>query len=458
MCVNCILFPTDNWIKLGYGQLSHKSGHTVQWKSYLLALGFSEQLSAATSTMFTLSTLAADWHATLVHPVVVNSHIFGLRGFLPPVFANATEKQTVTLSEIYDMAKINKVLKTYVSPHLSMVSTEYFLANAPRDITLLHFIDKSHIGLREFTFHLSETISVEKTFQTTNTSIVDCSLGHDASALRQRLEHHLNAMKSSLKAQSGNFTVKRFLCLDSCFVFRSHVLLQNLSLPGTVIFTNWHGCGLRNCSVFHTGNYQLLRKPRNSPKFRPIILTWKAFQFNHMAYTLHHPNIQKVAQDYLSVCGIKRPFIGVHIRLERLLMKEVALKNNSYIKYCLQNLEKILDRLKKQFGLHRRLLFTDMGKYGTDSCSNKRCSRRDQLFSMLDGLGLTVSSYDPRVLNGTENSGYVSLVEMNMMALGEKLVLVGGGGFEVTLQGRFLSLDHRVEDVYRVCFNRTSKM
>ena len=177
-----------------------------------------------------------------------------------------------------------------------------------------------------------------------------------------------------------------------------------------------------------------------------------------LVVSLHHLNIQKVAQDYLSVCGIKQPFIGVHIRLERLLMKEVALKNNSYIKYCLQNLEKILDRLKKQFGLHRRLLFTDMGKYGTDSCSNKRCSRRDQLFSMLDGLGLTVSSYDPKVLNGTENSGYVSLVEMNMMALGEKLVLVGGGGFEVTLQGRFLSLDHRVEDVYRVCFNRTSKM
>ena len=458
LCVNCILFPTDNWIKLVYGQLSPKSGHTVQWKSYLLALGFSEQLTAATSTMFALSTLAADWHATLVEPVLVNSHIFGLRDFLPSKLANTTKKQTVTLSEIYDMTKINKILKTNVSPHLSMVSSECFLANAPRDITLLHFIDKRHIGLREFAFHLSETISVEKIFQTTNTSVVDCSFGEDASALQQRLEHHLNAMKTSLKVQSGNFTVKRFLCLDFWFAFRSHVLLQNLSLPGTVIFTNWHGCGLKNCSIFHNRNYQLLRKPRNSSMFRPIILTQKGFQFNHMAYSLHHPNILKVARDYLSACGVKWPFIGVHVRLERLMMNEVALQNNSYIKYCLQNLKKILDHLKKQFGLYRRLLFTDMGKYGTDSCSNSRCYKRDQLFSMLEGLGLTVSSYNPKVLNGTENSGYVSLVEMNMMALGEKLVLVGGGGFEITLQGRFLSLHHRVEDVYHVCCNRTSKI
>lgn len=445
-------------MKLMYGQPSHKSGLTVHWKSYLLALGFSEQLGAATNTMFTLSTLAADWHATLVDPVVVNSHIFGLRGFLSPMFANATEKQTLKLSEIYDLGRINKLLKMCVSPHLSMVSTEDFLTNAPREITLLHVTDRSYNGAREFTFDLSETISVEQSFQNTNTSVVDCSLGHDASALLQRLEYHLNTMKNSVKAPSRNFTVKRFMCLDSSFVFRSHVLLQNLSLPGTVVFTNWHGCGLRNCSIFHKGNYQLLRKPRNSQKFRPIILTQKTFKFGHMAYTLHHPNVLKVAQDYLSACRIKRPFIGVHIRLERLIMNEVALKNNSYIKYCLQNLKKILDNLKKQFGLHSRMLFTDMGQYGTDSCWNKRYCRRDRLFSMLKKLGLTVNSYNPKLLNGTENSGYVSLVEMNIMALGEKLVLVGGGGFELTLQGRFLSLNHKMEDVYRVCCNKTSKI
>jgi len=112
------------------------------------------------------------------------------------------------------------------------------------------------------------------------------------------------------------------------------------------------------------------------------------------------------------------------------------------------------------YDLQRRLLITDIGRYGTDSCQNvDYCSKNriQQFFLILEErLGLTVNSYDPKVLNGTENSGYVSLVEMSMLAQGEKLVLVGHGGFEKNLQNKFLSLNHKMEDVYRLCWNEKS--
>ena len=41
------------------------------------------------------------------------------------------------------------------------------------------------------------------------------------------------------------------------------------------------------------------------------------------------------------------------------------------------------------------------------------------------------------------NSGFVSLVEMTMLALGEKLLLVGGGGFQINIAHKFYSLHDR---------------
>ena len=447
---------TGSWIK-SVERVPRQHNPSLHWKSYLLALGFSEQLTAATHTMFQLGTLAADWHASLVEPVVVTSHLFGLRGMLPPMFANTSDRDTIRLSEIYEISLVNEVLQSLISAGLSMVPTDDFLLHAPREVTLLHFIDRNHIGDREFAFNMSETISIERTFQETNLSVIDCSSVVNARILMHRLENHLNAMRTSLKVRRGrrgDFTVKRLLCLDQRLVYRSHILLQNVSLPGTVIFTNWHGCAITNCSMYHHGNLQLFRKPNNAAMFRPIVLTRKGFVFRPI-YRLHHPSIQKAAYEYLSISGMTRPFIAIHVRIERLMRDEVTLKSNSYIEHCLESLKDILDYLREQYDLQRKLLITDVGQYGTDSCQNRKyCTKNhlQKIFLILKRrLGLTVSSYDPKVLNGTENSGYVSLVEMNLLAQGEKLILVGHGGFQVNLQNKFLSLNHESEDVYHLC-------
>lgn len=459
------LSVADRWIKpIALERMHRQHNLGMHWESYLLALGYSEQLSAATHTMFQLGTLAADWNATLVEPIVVKSHLLGLRGMLPPMFASTSDRETIRLSEIYNIALVNEVFQSLISPELSMVPSDAFLLHAPREVTLLHFIDRNHISVREFAFSMPETVSIENTFNETNLSVLDCSSIVSGKILMHRLENHLNVMRRSLKVQwshRGDFSVKRLLCLDQRLVYRSHVLLQNISLPGTVIFTNWHGCAMRNCSMYHHGNLQLFRKPNNCTTFRPIVLARKGLVFTSV-YRLHHSSVQKVARDYLSVSGMRQPFVAIHIRIERLLLDEVKMKwkRNSYIKHCLESLKDILDKLKERHDLQRRLLITDMGRYGTDSCQNvDYCSKNriQRIFLILEErLGLTVNSYDPKVLNGTENSGYVSLVEMSMLAQGEKLVLVGHGGFEKNLQNKFLSLNHKMEDVYRLCWNEKS--
>jgi hypothetical protein len=60
------------------------------------------------------------------------------------------------------------------------------------------------------------------------------------------------------------------------------------------------------------------------------------------------------------------------------------------------------------------------------------------------------SEFDPAKLDAPKNSGFVSLVEGLALAGGRTLVVVGGGGFQISVTDRFRRA-HRNAVYYSLC-------
>ncbi len=430
--------------------------------SYVLALSFMEQLSAATQNFLQLAPLAVDWKAHLVEPVVINSQLFGIGSVYPKEMLtplnniSPSTQHGITLSQIYDLDKINAILHSHVSHNVGVETFADFISTAPKGVTVMHF-NRVHSAVNEFTLNQSEARAVEY-IHTLKKDIIVCSNLQTARMWTRMIESRLNAALPN--SNTERFRVREVLCLNPDKVFDSQELLMEVSLPATVVFTSWQGCALVNCSAkFKTNTNQTT----NPSSFRAsAVLTQAAFRHPVRVmsfHKLHNPSIRKTAEKYLEHIGIQPPFLAIHIRSERLLKDGAKLMNNSsYYKCCLQLVKELVSGIQESTVYQQTLVISDTNSpYGTSGCNriSKYCSESAvNLFaSTLRSLNFIVTSYDPKALNTTENSGFVSLVEMHMLSMGERLILVGRGGFEAILEDLFLQTGtgHKRSHVHRVC-------
>ena len=437
---------------------------------YLLVLGYEEQLTLASQNMLQLAPLAADWHAQLVTPVVVGSHLFGIPGLVSPQVyhrhnfdsSNRTEK-SIGLEKLYDIQKLNKLFHDHVSPQLNMVSFEEFISYAPKDITLLHFNDAS-ASYSDFHFSKHDAELVKAAVGKQSMHIANCTAVKSAVKLALDIEKHLNqylSQSGAHKLETKTFKVVKALCLDPYSAYQSTHLWQHIKqagAPGTIIFTVWRGCVFSRCSVHYVTKYSSYK--RNPGLFRFAVFTENDFNpppspglLNH----LHHPGIRRTAKAFLERIGIHPPFLSIHVRSERIVIDGVKLNRPNYYECCMKQLKLLVDRIGKQYRDRQLLLITDKGsQYGSDTCSGTHCKTDIQaITAFLKSFNWTIVTYDPGISNGLSNSGYVSLVEMSMLSLGERLILAGRGSFHELLQQKFLSQNSRsMADMYHICQNK----
>lgn len=434
--------------------------------SYLLALSFCEQLSSASQSMLRMAPLAVDWKAHMVEPVVLTSRLFGIEGVYPhqiltPLHSNPLHvQQSIQLSQVYDLAKLNAVLHSHISPTVTMATFEHFVTSAPKEIILLHFNKFYSI---DFSLNQNEFQAVNYV-HTHKGDVIECTNLQTAKGWAQKIESRLNAFLSDFTSE--RFRVGKVLCLSNGKVFDSRQLLAHFSLPATIIFTTWQGCP-GNCSIGSkrtTGSQSL---PSGTYRTAAVLTEASFLRPFHLEsiHTLHSSHIRETAEKYLEFLGVRTPFLAVHIRSERLLKDGIRImKNPFYYNCCLQQLKNIVHNLQDEHGYRQSLVISDTGsKYGTVGCGNfsKYCTEQSAMViaRTLEFLNFTVASYDPVAFNTTENSGFVSLVEMHMLSMGERLVLVGRGGFEAILENLFLQPGeghrHHGRNVYRVCMGST---
>lgn len=434
---------------------------------YLLALGYSEQLSAATHSVLQLGSLASDLNALLVEPTVVTSHVFGVKGVYPPMFAN--KLHAVMFFDVYNASKVNRLLRRHFF-NVKMSSFQKFLINTPQNITLLHFNTRSSEETKRIFALSHEEVSF---LESKEEAVIDCLLSNMTVLMEyvEKLEQQL----WNLSRQKKSFHILRALCLNPQLVYNwSDVVRRHLPpSPGIVVFTNWHGCALRKCSLKLKKISKLQVKPPDADSFRYAVLTRKELDFKiRDEFSLHLPRFEKTALAYLErIKYLPSSYISLHVRSERVL-RNAKLPNNNmeYLTLCVQSVvEKISTILNRWRGSipantssHHQdqdyrntqsvLLITDMSsQYGSDSCGGRKC-RREHVHKIHQLLGhiFDFQSYRPEALNTSRNSGVVSLVEMYMLSLGRELVLVGSGGFQSNLEHLFLSKGHTINDIHHI--------
>ena len=453
--------------------------------------------------MLQLSALALDWGANLVETVVFQSFLFGIEGIYPHHHLstiNSSNTSALRLFEIYDSNLLNSHIHENLSPDVSMDSFDVFLRRAEREITLIHFATEQSTvpHIRRISPDSSLDLLAAKLAFRRHAYIANCSRPnlYGFTDLTKKIEHSLNSKAASLhrddhdksisqkKTLSTPFKITRVLCLNPKYTYTSDTLSKYISLPGTVIFTNWLGCCLNECTIHNvkeTNDHTL--SDDTIGDYYPIS-QWPLSHCNtslrfsvptRMSYTgrvrdaqlFHHSRIMYAAKRQLEYMGIdqKKGYVSIHIRIERII-RDVAESNfklwpRNKLNFMEKCVEKILDRLQKlltliqaekQNFLSKFLLITDISEYGTNSLTTSTLLNDAQLFlEILKSHGVQVHRCNLALLSDHDahNSGYVSLVEMSMLALGQKLLLVGGGGFQINIAHKFYSLHGRKRDVLK---------
>lgn len=403
-------------------------------RSHIMALGYVEQLTSATRSFLQLLPLAADWNMHVPEPFIMKSRIFGLSDFVPPA-ENLTKM--LPMSQLYNLTVLNNFIHEKISPNTAIVPVLDFINTGSRNVIIFHY-GKPPPPFSEFG---GEWVTRSLVRRVRLTKISDCTIEAYEAGFSAKLEDHLNQLAQYVASEiHDKFHVVQALCIDHTVVHSSTQLLKYLVLPATVVFTNWRGCSFGNCSLHYQDNWNRTGHQMPPQNIRTVILTNSSIKADLLGSTMiqfHHPLFLKQATHYLSKVHIDGPFLAVHIRTERVIRDGMKLKLGlQYSQHCIQLLEVLADRLMKLFELKHAIVVTDDSPYtGSDSCQfeGTRC-RHSQWNSFLSALNSShLMKHHIRYQDEGElsaHSGYVSLVECNMLALGSKLILVGHGAFQ----------------------------
>ena len=131
------------------------------------------------------------------------------------------------------------------------------------------------------------------------------------------------------------------------------------------------------------------------------------------------------------------PYIAVMIRLETLFNRAKISRNNKpqFAKTCFTNVLQRLENIKRELGLNHVFVTLDVGRYGSEGFRWKSNITRaiehhaEDFLSIVYGRNMTIGEYEERHISTSRknNPAYISVVQKEIAARGDALVLAGGG-------------------------------
>ena len=143
----------------------------------------------------------------------------------------------------------------------------------------------------------------------------------------------------------------------------------------------------------------------------------------------------RIAKDFMSE-NLSPGFVSVHIRTERILKEG---RNISMVKKCLSKLVARVQIIAHSSTVPLISVFmaTDFTEFGSSSRKVKPARENAQLLK--ETLGpLKAITFQPSKYK-LNDRGAVAIVEMNILASGKHLVILGGGYFQWWVKSQFLN-------------------
>lgn len=449
----------------------------------MMAMSYHEQLNSALKyDILSLSSVAADWNATLVEPLAVHSRVYGLKDLLPSI---ATQFAS-TAQPVSALVDVGGVLSECAG--VEMMRHVEFLQAVPRKVVVIYGQTYKSVQPREFNLdrHFHDTLRAS--FRSQRTPIIDCSVlfrDHENTGIINKLERTLNGYNTHGSVPNRRVNIEKVLCFDHREPLYTHEFipfLPNDYFSSTedyfVLFLNWRGCFIFDCSRQSYANWTKLRNrssARTYAKAQTVRANFDRFQVitEHSLSDFrrcmqspfpHSQMVSSSARTYLfGVTRIKRPFISVHIRTERLAKGRNSGKlRTKFLQCTLNQLAKVVETIKNKTHGVDMLICTDYDVgllYGTDSCTPGFCQDSAKYIqnTITKEFGWKITKFNPTVQKSPNNAAFVALVEMNMLSMGDYLILVGHGNFQQQLLGLYLSRGREPSTVFRIAEDNTCK-
>ena len=404
--------------------------------SFFMSLSYHEQLTCATHNLLSVGNIAQNLGAKIVTPFLLRSRLYGIPDLIsdkevPDIF--------YPLHTVYDINQLNVTLNHLSNTYL--VDFENFLYNAPREIMMFDFIRKN-VAPKELSLNSGSITELVNLMNSYSYNIFDCSeivFKHQQSLLEK-----INLMLRISTRRLGveEFTIIKYICINPAADITTDELKEHIGPePRTIMLTQWRGCAYRSCNV--KAPRKLVSESRNKILYHSTRRQPKDIRLPF------NDSIKSTAVNFVNkVIKISNPYISVHIRIEKLQRHDLVINRHTYC--CLGLLDNLIKSLKKTH-FSQTLTVTDIGEYGSDSCTSTECIQYvRRVHTMLANMGLVHTSYIPKLTGSSESPAFVSLVEMHMLAMGDQLVVVGRGSFKHHIITQFLQ-SNPARKVYHIC-------
>lgn len=410
---------------------SHERGTNIQYRSqshvtryqYLLAVVYAEQLNAATKHYLDLLRIAGEWHMKGVEPLVARSRVYGLKCLRGSKF-NVNET-FYHYSRFFNITQVKEVMDDCLNgaSNTSITSRAEFLSNSYRNITIVHFVQRKNLPLAQYCVNGLSPL-YKQLFNQNTANIIDCTEQATAQGMVTSVEATLNAELENYATENKRFSVRRVVCVNALKPLSLASLKQSVSSSRreSIVFIHWQGA-----------------------RTVPSLLDYSNPDHCLKTSLQHSSEVATASSIFLNSLGLKRPFLSLHIRSERIIYSNSL--HTGYTTCCLNKLHILVDKIMRRHKLLDVLLVRDYGKYGTDTCFYKDNSRprwycnklSDVMMDMIKSWGLDYTAFDPVKLGTVDNSAFASLVEADALLHGSVLLTVGYGSFQGQLRTRFIN-------------------
>jgi len=407
--------------------------------NFLVVLNYYEQLTCATRNLLMIGYVAQNLGAKLVIPFLLRSRFYGI----PELIADSEiSGEFLPLDTVFDLERLNETMHSQSGTYL--VKFENFIHYAPREIVIVDQIRGYAID-GELTLDNQKLTAIYNFMNRTSTKGFDCTnnVPGDHWFIKRV---HLMLRRYTRLLEAEEFKISEYICISATVDISTTEIKYLIGTePRTILFTQYRGCAYRSCNELSpkvSGNSYRNRiiYHSNNLKFVPPLIG-----------SLFNSTIKQTALQYLKILLIGRPFISIHIRIEKL--QRVNRVFNKQTECCLHLLKSLILVFREQYA-DRIMMITDMSEYGSDSCTNFDCIKYIRKFKQsLTNMGLIPYNFNPEVTGNSRSSAFASLVEMHMLSMGDRLVVMGAGSFKYGIIAEFLN-SNPSNKVYHICTDR----
>ena len=402
-------------------------------RKFLFAIIHQEQLTSSSINFIQLLQLAQRWQKRVPEPFICHNRMVGF-----PHICTAANG-VVRYSLIFNLSDLAYKLKSplcNISGNVEglIAPADKFLQDLAGNTTLLYFLYEKHsFPSKVNAGKLQEAL---RKHPTAKPGLSVCTKEAEELGVSSAVETIMNQNRTC------HARITNVVCVDPRNISFDEImkLLIDLSLhEDNIVFLQWRA--LRRLADHVNEAHELHIMCKNPPKASPS------------------PIVLHYSQQFLNSLKLRKPFLSLHMRTEKLLTGESKYKG--YIDCCMNALIGFLPKVMSKYKLKDVLLIRDYSSHGTDSCMygdrwhyDGSCRRiSDAMMLRLEALGLKVVEFIPTEHGAPEMSGLAARVEAVTLAQGAAFVGVGGGSFQRFIEELFQDI-HRHESqkhMYRIC-------